>query len=183
MPALWIKGSNSKGDHKFWAVHVTDKSLGLRKVKGAERLHLHQPALLRIKCPTFPSPSLLRPGIPDNMPVGIHSCVHRLYCPKKSEVYFLLPWAYPDVVFWTHKKVLHSEQWWCDILRLFSILLKETATEKWLLSPEKAAGAAWVGKTELLQMVSALLETFHSPHSISSSWLQSSGLAWGGSSC
>lgn len=64
--------------------------------------------------------------------------------------------------------MLHSEQWWCDIVRLFSILLKETAAEK-LLSLEKAAGVVWVGKTELLQMVSALLETFHSPHSIVSS--------------
>ncbi|KAF2986890.1 hypothetical protein EK904_012242 [Melospiza melodia maxima] len=53
---------------------------------------------------------------------------------------------------------------WCDILRLFSILLKETAAEK-LLSPRKTAGVVWVGKTELLQRVSALLDTFHSPHS------------------
>lgn len=70
---------------------MTDKSLGFRKVKGAELLHHHQSALLRVKCPTFSSSSLLMPGIPHNIPVGIHSCVHRLCCPHKSEVYFLLP--------------------------------------------------------------------------------------------
>lgn len=134
------------------------------------------------KVPHLFSPSLLMPGIPHNIPVGIHSCVHWLYCPHKSEVYFLLPWEYPDLVFWTRKKVLHSEQSWCDILRLFSILLKETAAEK-LLSPRKTAGVVWIGKTELLQIVSALLETFRSPHSIASSWLQSSGLSWSRSSC
>lgn len=86
-------------------------------------------------------------------------------------------------VFSAHAKQyfrFHSEQWWYHVLKLFSILLKVTATVKLLLSPEKTAGAAWdVAETWLLQMVYALLETFRSPHSIASSWLQSSGLAWG----
>lgn len=50
-------------------------------------------------------------------------------------------------VFCTCKKdasgFTHSDQWWYHVLKLFSILLKVTATAKLLLSPEKTAGAAW----------------------------------------
>lgn len=130
--------------------------------------------------PAFPSPRLVMPCIPHVCLVAFIVICTLSIVPTSLRCIFAHPTlSWP--VFCMCKKMLRVSQWWYHFLKLFSILLKVTVTAKLLLSPEKPAGAAWdVAETQLLQMASAVLETFHSPHSIASSFLQSSGLAWRG---
>lgn len=72
---------------------------------------------------------------------------------------------------------LHSEHWWCHILKHFSILLKISATAKLLLILERQLECY---RNIAVADVYAILETFHSLRSVTRSWFQCSGLAYGG---
>lgn len=154
---------------------MTDKNLSFtEKSNTANLLHYNVwstsvSAMSKLSCLPFPSASHAMHSA--HMPVGIHSCLHRLYCPNKSEMYLCSPEHIRSIcVFCTCKTMLQVSLRTTVVSRFKALQHfaegnshSEATTQPW----KKTAGAAWdVAEARLLQMVYALLETFHSPQAL-----------------